>query len=350
MKVLFNIYQAAFQYMGGGEIQLMKTKEALEKLGVHVDLFNQWGTKLEDYDLFHNFAATESTHDICFLAKDSGLSLAVSPIFWPEKEVPNFEVKKEPLLNRFKKRASDYALSLSRRLYSRPSHFIDLLNMADILFPNSNAEADILMKKIGIDGKKIHVVPNGVDEHFKNADKQLFMETHSLDDFVLCVGRIENRKNQLNLIRALKDTEIPIVFIGKPDFPSSPYYKKCLSEATKDMHFLGYIAHDSPLLESAYAAANTLVLPSWYETPGLAALEAGLAGAKIVITNRGCTKEYFDKYATYVDPSSVPDITNKVLETYERPKDSKLRRLILKKYLWKHVAEKTMKGYNKLLR
>ncbi len=32
--------------------------------------------------------------------------------------------------------------------------------------------------------------------------------------------------------------------------------------------------HDDPLLASAYAAARVFALPSWFETPGLAALEA----------------------------------------------------------------------------
>jgi len=43
------------------------------------------------------------------------------------------------------------------------------------------------------------------------------------------------------------------------------------------------------MLASAYAACDVFVLPSMFETPGIAALEAGLAGAKIVITKYGGT-------------------------------------------------------------
>ena len=42
--------------------------------------------------------------------------------------------------------------------------------------------------------------------------------------------------------------------------------------------WLGRLDHHDPLLASAYAAARVFALPSWFETPGLAALEAALAG------------------------------------------------------------------------
>ena len=42
--------------------------------------------------------------------------------------------------------------------------------------------------------------------------------------------------------------------------------------------WLGRLDHHDPLLASAYAAARVFALPSWFETPGLAALEAGPGG------------------------------------------------------------------------
>ena len=48
--------------------------------------------------------------------------------------------------------------------------------------------------------------------------------------------------------------------------------------------WLGRLDHHDPLLASAYAAARVFALPSWFETPGLAALEAALAGCSVAIT------------------------------------------------------------------
>ena len=116
------------------------------------------------------------------------------------------------------------------------------------------------------------------------------------------------------------------------------------------MLFLDNIDYSSPLLPSCYAAANTLVLPSMAETPGLAALEAGLAGTKVVITSDGCTKEYFKDYATYIRSNDIQGMRQAVLETYRMKKDAKLRDHILKNHLCEHMAKKTKEAYEHVIK
>ena len=77
------------------------------------------------------------------------------------------------------------------------------------------------------------------------------------------------------------------------------------------------------LLASAYAACDVFVLPSQFETPGIAALEAGLAGAKIVITPVGGTKRsYFGNNAIYVEPTSTENIAEGILAALKNKKDN----------------------------
>ena len=102
------------------------------------------------------------------------------------------------------------------------------------------------------------------------------------------------------------------------------------------------------MLASAYAACDVFALPSLFETPGIAALEAGLAGAKIVITPHGGTKEYFGEMATYVEPLEVRSIRDGIREALEAKKDLRLRDHIAGHFLWKHVAEKTREVYDDL--
>ena len=61
------------------------------------------------------------------------------------------------------------------------------------------------------------------------------------------------------------------------------------------MTWLGKLDHDDPLLASVYAAARVFALPSWFETPGLAAARRlRLAGVRpVAITPYGSTREYF---------------------------------------------------------
>ena len=107
--------------------------------------------------------------------------------------------------------------------------------------------------------------------------------------------------------------------------------------------------HDSELLGSAYAACDTFLLASWLETPGLAALEAGLSGAKIVITKEGAAQEYFRDFAFYIDLGNSSDILEKTLVAVKRPKDILLQDHIRRNFRWEHTAKKTLEIYHKLL-
>jgi glycosyltransferase involved in cell wall biosynthesis len=101
-----------------------------------------------------------------------------------------------------------------------------------------------------------------------------------------------------------------------------------------------WLDHDSEVLASAYAACDVFVLPSLFETPGIAALEAGLAGAKVVITDHGGPHEYFGNMATYVDPRSVDRIEGGVRSALQEKKTERLREHIRKEYLWSAIARR----------
>ena len=128
--------------------------------------------------------------------------------------------------------------------------------------------------------------------------------------------------------------------------------KECLERAKKNprLKILESIPHSSDLLASAFAACDVFVLPSLFETPGLAALEAGLAGAKIVVTPHGGTKDYFGQQAEYVDPYSVASIRKGIENALRKKKEFSLRERIRKEFLWERVAEKTKAVYERVLK
>ncbi|MFO0910933.1 MAG: glycosyltransferase [Isosphaeraceae bacterium] len=68
------------------------------------------------------------------------------------------------------------------------------------------------------------------------------------------------------------------------------------------------VDHEDPSLASAYAAARVVALPSWFETPGLSVLEGALAGAAVVVTPFGCTREYFGSRVLYARPDRPDEI------------------------------------------
>ncbi len=109
------------------------------------------------------------------------------------------------------------------------------------------------------------------------------------------------------------------------------------------------VDHDSDLLESAYAAAKVFALPARYETPGIAALEAALAGANIIITPHGGTHDYFQEMAIYVDPYSVNDIRAGLEKALNAPPDDKLKKHVQRNFLWQRVAEMSVNMYQSVL-
>jgi glycosyltransferase involved in cell wall biosynthesis len=345
MKVLFNTSRGSFGKMGGGEVQMLETKKELEKKGHKVEILEMDGydTKFSGFDLFHNFNIHRDNFELVKKAKEAGLPVAVSTIYWPSLESAF-------LWNQGFGRVKAVASELSKRLdFFGLTKVRRLVWMADVLLPNSLAEAAALEKLFGVSPKKILVVPNGVDKRFAAARPDAFEKRFGLQDFVLYVGRIEPRKNVLSLIRAMKGIDRKLVVIGKATPESEEYEKKCKAEAGGNVLFIEPLPHESELLESAYAACSVFCLPSWYETPGLAALEAGLAGAKLVVTGKGCTKEYFGEMAWYVDPASVSDIREKVSKALHRRKDSLMKDCILRNFLWDNAARETEKAYEKAL-
>lgn len=337
MKVLFNTQSIGFQIMGGLEIQMLQTKKHLEKLGVNVKLFDPFHDKLEDFDIFHTFGSySYEIVPITKMAKEKGIPVVISPVYWLSPFWERLIKFRTVLVSIFR---NSYVTSLMN-----PPKF--LFSLADIILPNSELESEHLIHQFNIDRKKMFVVPNGVERRFLHSDPNIFIRRYGIKDFVLFVGRIEEgRKNVLRLIKAMNNTDIPLVIIGTPMSSTSSYYDMCKKEAHDNIHFLGHIDHDSELLVSAYSAAIVFVLPSWAETPGLAALEAGLAGCNIVITNRGSTTEYFRNLAIYCNPGSVKSIRNAIIEAYNREKSEDLKNYILENYTWDIVAKKTLDTY-----
>jgi len=284
MKVAFTTYAAAFQCPGGGEIQLMKSRDVLMRMGTEVVLFDNWSDSLKGFDILHMFSVQGGSYNLVAYAKQVGIPVVVSPVIWISDE-PN-----------------DYPMS--------EIQFI--LENADIICPNSQLEAEMLTTSFKDFSTKMHVTHNAVcRSFFEQHDQTLFRKRYQIfEDFVLYVGNIEHRKNLARLAEATARIGIRLVIVGA--VRDEKYYRAVERACMGALTVVPYIQNDSVMLKSAYAACSCFALPSLLETPGLAAMEAAASGCKLVITEKGSTKEYFGNSALYVDPYSVNDIEEKL--------------------------------------
>jgi glycosyltransferase involved in cell wall biosynthesis len=362
IKVLFNIREDYLSNPGGDTIQLLKTAEALRSLKVEVDIDNEVKPDLNHYDVVHLFNLTRvrETLSQCENARTFNIPVALSTIYWNMDEF-----YRKGLNNPFKRIYHRMPRGIAASLLQKKIHSTEntkarigfkaqqnyIVDSADILLPNSEVEMECLRTDLEIE-KEYVIVPNAVDYQFRNGSHEEFIQKyrkHELEKnkFVLCVSRIEDRKNILRLIQAVRNTSVTLVIIGGPNPTQEKYYEKCCKASGRNVIFIGQMSHHE--LISAYASARVHVLPSWYETPGLSSLEAGLAGCNIVTTDRGSTLEYFRDYAEYCDPSSVISIRKAVLKAYEKPKSMELSQHIFERFSWTAAAQQTLKAYRKIL-
>lgn len=341
MKILFYVPFQILQRANGGKTVFFKTKQYLERAGIQVDLFDPWRSNFRQYDLIHSFTM-EST-DMWEFVRSERLKLAVTPISWY-----GVYATLRSRIKRWMKRAVRSKIHCPLHTYWWEECFA----FPNILFPQSDMQARQLRLAFGVEPERTLVVRHGVDEAFLDADPTQFLDRYKVRDFILCVGRIDPIKNQLSLIRALKGTGIPLVLIGRPDTQKFEwYYEQCAREADETVLFIRDVDHDSPLLASSYAAARVFVLPSFREIPGLAALEAGLAGCNVAVTMAGIAQEYLGTHAKYIDPKSLASIRNVVLDCYHTnpPRNRAIQEHVKKNFLWQKVIQDNIEGYRRIL-
>jgi glycosyltransferase involved in cell wall biosynthesis len=353
MNVLMHLRPNHQTVPGGDVVQLRETAAALERIGVTVNVASVMDADLASYDVVHlfNLCVPEFLGEPCFWARWRQKPVALSTIYWDTKEfadnvwrIRRGEIPQWGSANGTVSHEPPSSDSPYFRLRAARQRLV--VAWSDVYLPNSEVEAEKLLEDFGVEREKIQVVPNAAAGKFLDAKPNGFAARHGMrGDFVLCAGRIEPRKNQLALIRALKPRRVPLALVGAEQ--DAEYARRCRQEAYPEVRFIGNVGQDA--LAAAYAEAKVHALPSWLETPGLASLEAALAGSNIVSTDRGCTREYFADLAWYCNPADLSSIQSAVLAALHHPRSEKLRQRVRERFTWEAAAAATLKAYEKAL-
>ena len=338
--VLLHAPSHVFQAPGGGENQLVQTGRHLEALGAPVRPFLPWTDRLDGARLLHLFGMSREGLELARVARARGVPVVLSPVCWYAPR------SLAALAGGPVAAARDLAKWAVRRAAPRcPSWRRALLGIADAVLPNSWAEATQLVRLFAADPDRLRVVPNGVEPRFAGATPCLFRERFGTDEILLYVGRIEPRKDVLGLARGARAAGLALVAIGDAVPGCERYRDDCRAAAGDAARWLGAVEHDDPLLASAYAAARVVALPSWFETPGLAALEGALAGAAVVVTPFGCTREYFGDRVVYARPGRPGALARALTQAWRDGPDPRLAGHVAARFLWSAVARRTAEVY-----
>lgn len=324
-------------FRGGAEIQYEGTLNALRSKGINAEEINNKTRSINNLDILHFFKTDESYIPLVNYAKALNKKVVLSSIIYPESKgqrVFNITISK------LKKNSFIRKLPNAQR--------IRLLEAADLIFPNTIKELEYIQSIANI--KKSCIIPNCIDDYYFNGNAEsteIFYSKYPKlkgQNFVLNVGRISTRKNQLNLIKACKSLSLKLLLIGDTDEPS--YLEKCKSAADDNVIFHGFEGNKSFLLR-AYREAHIFALPSTMETPGLSALEAAVNGCQIIITSHGGAEEYFGDYALYLDKRDNDEIISKIKEILKRKKNPTFNSRL--NYRYERAADMYNKSYQALM-
>ena len=172
----------------------------------------------------------------------------------------------------------------------------ELIQSASSVVAFSPHERDAMVRLYGADAAKVSLVPCGVDlTRFKPLDRRAARERLGLNGgkVLLYVGRVEPLKGLELLVHTAAQMEtcqdVKVLVVGGANDGDKEVGR--LQDLARDLEvdqvidFVGRV--DQEELPFYYNAADVCILPSYYESFGLAALESMACGTPVVATRVG---------------------------------------------------------------
>ncbi len=162
-----------------------------------------------------------------------------------------------------------------------------------VLIAVSEATKADLVERYAVAPERVRVVPNGGGEPPRSAPAPA---PPASDPYVLQVGRIEARKNQVAALAAVERLSAMTLVVAGPERDAE---LTAALRASPRCRIAGRV--DAATLEQLYAGAAAVVVPSLYEGFGLPVLEAMARGKPVVVARNSSLPEVAGDAAVYVD-------------------------------------------------
>lgn len=286
MKVLID-HQLPFLLAHGGlQIQIERTKQALEDAGVEVENLRWWDDSQRG-DVIHFFGRANPSH-IDF-AHAKGMKYVMSELFTGQGSRTPAQLRLQGALERALRRVIPPTFLASFRW--------DAYHKADALIVGTAWEAEVARLLFTPPPERVHVVPNGVEDVF-------FGDTHnapSRGKELICTATVTPRKRVVELAEAAIAAQIPLRILGAPYGQDDPYYGlflRTIAKAPALIHYEGPVK-DRGHLAHIYQTARGFVLLSTMESRSLSAEEAAAAGCPLLLSDLPWAVSVFGANANY---------------------------------------------------
>lgn len=332
MKIIFNCHVPFSLAHGGAQIQIEQTQAGLEKIGVEVERLRWWDDQ-QSGDILHHFGRIPEP--LARLAQQKGMKVVMAELLTGQGSRSVASLKLQSFLGR----AAENVLpgSISER-FGWESY-----RLADALIALTAWEAQLMTWLFNAPPEKIHVVTNGVEEPFFEAQKA------TRGQWLICTATVVQRKRVLELAEAAVIAKTPLWIIGKPYSDSDPYAQRFVSLARSNpgvIRFEGAIS-DRAQLARIYREARGFVLLSTMESLSLSALEAAACECPLLLSDLPWARTSFKEDARYC-PITSPSSTAPLLRQFYD--DAPNLKSAARPATWTDVARQFKTVYEKLLR
>jgi D-inositol-3-phosphate glycosyltransferase len=222
-----------------------------------------------------------------------------------------------------------------------------------IIAPTEREKED-LIRHYSASSDKISVIPCGVNlEQFKTLGKAQARQYLGFgnEKIILFVGRIDPLKGIDKLIKALpylrniQGLKLLVIGGGEHSHHEIEQLRElaCNLKIEHLVTFLDLVKHEQ--LPYFYSGADVCVVPSYYESFGLVALESLASGTPVVATDVGDFRNIIREGETgYVVGDNVPHhLADKIALLLSRPNTdeeyAQLIRATVSKFSWSNIAE-----------
>lgn len=243
---------------------------------------------------------------------------------------------------------------IDRFIYYKKTKYA--VNNADCIIAISQQTKKDIIHFFQIPEDKIQVIYQGCHPAFKKeytaSQKAAVKSKFSLPDrFLLNVGTMEERKNALQIVKAIQDIDIPLIIVGR----ETAYAEKIKgfleqSQMKNRVYFLSSVNMEE--LAIIYSLATLFIYPSKFEGFGIPIIEALFSGVPVITSNSGVFPEAGGPGSLYINPEDTDDISsaiNKVLHDEALRKEMIAKgKDFVEKFTDKVIAKDLMDCYLKL--
>lgn len=202
---------------------------------------------------------------------------------------------------------------IDRNIYYRKSKHA--CEVAHKIIAISHQTKNEIIKYLKINPEKIEVIYQSISPVFygRNENSNVKKNYNLPENYILAVGTIEKRKNQLIILKAIAEAkiDIPVVFVGNHTTYTEELMKFVAENKLENrVKFLSNIPQED--LASLYQKAALSIYISVFEGFGLPVIEAMASGCPVITSNVSVLPETASGAAILCDPQNYMLLGEKI--------------------------------------